>query len=242
MKKNNDVVKDWTSNLPKEFRKSRGVDPTLPTHLIKPTSMMLTVGPTGVGKTNSVIEFLSRKNSQFFEIIIFTGSSKDEPLYNFLASRIDGIKLIDDANELPKVEDYKDSEDKDLEKLIIFDDSVMEDKKTLKQIQKFFMCARKLGFTCIFLAQDYTSTPIFIRRNIHYIQIFKLTDMRDVKNILSKHAMDVDVNCLKNMLLSCTKNKGQFLTIAVNEPPNSKYRQNFIDILDPDDYKGSFDI
>jgi predicted ATPase len=194
-----DTVTNWFERMPKKYKAAKRADPTYPKHLIKPNSMMLVIGPTGIGKTNAVVEFLNRKNEQCFEIIIFTGSSSDEPLYQFLQGFIDGLKITDNIAELPKIDDYKDSDNKDLEKLIIFDDSCMMDVKILKEIQKWFMCARKLGFTCIFLSQDYTSTPIFIRRNVHYLLIFKLTDTLDVNRILSKHAMDTDVHTLKGM-------------------------------------------
>eukprot|EP01039_Chlorochromonas_danica_P011460 gene11460-12817_t len=198
--------------------------------------MIVCIGPTGCGKTNSVVEFLSRKNERFYEIIIYTGSSADEPFYQFLAGSIDGLKLIDNVGELPNIDNYKDSDDKDLEKLIVFDDSVMSDEKVLKQIAKWFMCARKVGFTCMFLAQDFVSTPKFIRRNAQYLQLFRLADMSDVRRILSKYAMDTDVSALTSMLTYCTREKGNFLTIAVNEPKESKYRRNFAEILDPDEF------
>jgi len=231
-----DTVTNWFEKMPKKYKAAKRADPTYPKHLIKPNSMMLVIGPTGCGKTNAVLEFLHRKNEQFFEIIIFTGSSSDEPLYQFLAGSIDGLKLIDNVGELPRIDEYKDSDTKDLEKLIIFDDSCMQDVKVLKEIQKWFMCARKLGFTCIFLSQDYTSTPIFIRRNAHYLLLFKLADMNDVNRILAKQAMDTDVHALKGMLSDCTRERGNFLTIAVNEPTENKYRHNFTEILDPTEY------
>ena len=109
-----DKVTDWYSQIPKEFKKQTKKDPTYKDHMIKPNSMIVTIAPTGGGKTNSVVEFLSRKNGRFYEIIIFTGSSKDEPLYNFLASRIDGLQLIDDIASLPQIENYKDDDKKDL--------------------------------------------------------------------------------------------------------------------------------
>lgn len=231
-----DKVRNWTEHIPKQFRKVKKADPTYPEHLIKPSSMIVTIGPTGCGKTNSVVEFLHRKDGRFFEIIIFTGSSADEELYQYLAGAIDGLQLIDNIGELPNVDNYKDSDSKDLEKLIIFDDSVMADEKSLKQIAKWFMCARKVGFTCMFLAQDFVSTPKFIRRNAHYLQLFNLADMTDVKRILSKYAKETDVRTLMNMLNQCTQEKGNFLTIAVNEPVESKFRQNFKGILDPDEF------
>jgi len=85
-----DKVTNWFDHIPKEFKRASKKDPTYKV-MIKPNSMIVTIAPTGGGKTNSVVEFLSRKNGRFYEIIIFTGSSKDEPLYNFLASRIDGL-------------------------------------------------------------------------------------------------------------------------------------------------------
>ena len=50
-------------------------------HLVKPCSMIGVIGATGSGKTTAVIEMLSRKPDSFYEIIIFSGSSTQEPLY-----------------------------------------------------------------------------------------------------------------------------------------------------------------
>eukprot|EP01039_Chlorochromonas_danica_P006568 gene6568-7252_t len=200
--------------------------------------MIVTIGPTGCGKTNSVVEFLHRKDGRFFEIIIYTGSSSDEPYYNYLAGAIDGLQLIDNVAELPNIDNYKTDESKDLEKLIVFDDSVKKygDEKVLKQIAKWFMCARKVGFTCMFLAQDYVSTPKFIRRQVAYLQLFKLTDQDDVGRILRKYASDTDVRTMRRMHNHCTQNNGEFLTIAVKDPVETKYRHNFIGMLDPDEF------
>ena len=231
-----DKVCNWMEKIPKQFKRTM-IDKTYPKHMIKPCSMIVSIGQTNSGKTNSVVDFLNRKNGQFYEIIIFTGSSSDEPLYNFLASHITGLQLIDNVAELPNIDDYKDEERKDLEKMVVFDDSIMSDKKVLNAIAKWFMCARKVGFTCIFLSQSYHSIPTFIRRNAHYLHLFKITDVADMKKILSKHCMDVDLNTLKNMLKFASEEKGQFLNIALNEPKNVRYRKNFIQILDPNEYK-----
>ena len=232
-----DTITNWYTKIPKSFQKS-DVDKTYQKHLIKNNSMILSVGATGVGKTNgSVIEFLHRTNGKWFEIIIFTGSNKKEPLYQYLQEQIHGIKLIDNPIELPKIEEFKESDLFDFPKLIVFDDSIYEDKKNLKHIEKWFMCARKANFTCIFLSQSYHATPIFIRRNAMYLQLFKVTDLRDMKTILSKYCMDIDLTTLKNMLNFCTKDKGNFMTIEINAPLESRYKKNFTQILDPKDYK-----
>ena len=46
-------------------------DKTFKNHLIEPNSMILCIGGTGSGKSNSLINFLKLKNEAFYEIIIF---------------------------------------------------------------------------------------------------------------------------------------------------------------------------
>lgn len=231
-----DKVTNWIEKIPKEFKSSIKKDATYRNHLIKQKSMILAVGQTGSGKTNMVVDLLNRSSGSFYEVIIFTGSNKDEPLYNFLASRIEGLKLIDKIEEMPKIEHYKEDDHKDLPKLIVFDDSVMLEKKLMKEIDKFYMMGRKLGFSCIFLSQDYHSVPQFIRRQLMYLILFKLNDLKDMKTILSKYCTDIDLDKLRNMLNYATESKGDFLTIAVNEPKDIRYRKNFVNILDPNKF------
>ena len=63
--------------------------------------MILCLGGTGSGKTNSLIDFISKKNEAFYKIIIFSGRATDEPLYNFLQEKIPEIEVYNDINELP---------------------------------------------------------------------------------------------------------------------------------------------
>lgn len=151
---------------------------------------------------------------------------------------MEGTQMIDDPSKLPMIEDYKDdTEYKKVPKCIIFDDCIMEDKRVLKVISKWYMCARKFGWTCFFLSQNYHSTPTFIRRNLMYLFLFKLSDMSDAKKILSKCCVDIDLDTLKNMLTYATSEPLNFLTIAINDPPNTRYRHNFDEILDPNQFK-----
>ena len=118
-----DKVTNWMEKLPKCFKKSH-IDKTYPKHLINNNAMILSVGSTGCGKTNSVVEYLSRTDGKYYEIIIYTGSNKREPLYEYLENSIQGLKLIDNPAELPKIEEFKESDLFDYPKLIIFDDSM----------------------------------------------------------------------------------------------------------------------
>jgi hypothetical protein len=53
----------------------------------------------------------------------------------------------------------KSYEDKDKEKLIIFDDFISLKSKDLVKIQEYLTAGRKFGFTVFLLAQNYVSVP-----------------------------------------------------------------------------------
>ena len=61
---------------------------------------------------------MSRKNNAFYRIILFSGSTVDEPLYRLLEKHIDGIEMIDDADQLPDLTEMN-GEEKKHEKLIV---------------------------------------------------------------------------------------------------------------------------
>ena len=49
-------------------------------HHIYHNSMILCIGGTGTGKTNSLIDYISRSSGEFYKIIICSFSTLDEPL------------------------------------------------------------------------------------------------------------------------------------------------------------------
>ena len=75
-------VKNWYEHIGTHNKKIK-LDKNYNKHHIQPNSMILCLGGTGSGKTNSLIDFISKKNEAFYKIIIFSGSSTDEPLYIF---------------------------------------------------------------------------------------------------------------------------------------------------------------
>ena len=63
-----DKVKNYYELLPSNLKKEKKVDKNFKKHYIKPCSMNCCFGGTGAGKTNSLIDFLTRKNEQYFII------------------------------------------------------------------------------------------------------------------------------------------------------------------------------
>ena len=227
-----DKINDWYEISNKGGHSEKlNVDKNYSRHFIKPCSMISIVGSTGSGKSTALLEFLNRKNNAFYEIILFTGSTTDEPLYNMLKSKIDGIQLIDNVDELPELTDFNDT-NKNQEKLAIFDDIINLPKKELVKIQKWFNSARKYGFTVICMVQNYFDEPIQMRRNTMYWLLFKLNDMSSISNILKKHNTNGDnIETVKKLYFEATREPKNFFMIDLTSNDKLRYRHNFIDFM-----------
>jgi hypothetical protein len=227
-----DEITDWYRVCAKEGTGvQRKVDKNFSKHFIKPCQMISIIGPTGAGKSKSIVELLSRKNDAFYKIILFSGSTVDEPLVNLLKKHIDGIELIDKAEELPELTDFNDEEKKH-EKLIIFDDIINLPKKELVKIQKWFNSSRKYGFCCIATAQNYTDLPIQIRRNTHIFILFRLNDMNTINTILKNHNNNGDDPALvKKAYFEATSKPGNFFLLDTTSDDEKRYRHNFTDFI-----------
>lgn len=231
-----DKIKDWYGKMPRNLSKKFDVDKNYNKHMIKPCMQMGIIGPSGSGKTTSLLEFISRKRD-WYDIIVFTGSTSDEPLYNFMKENIDGIQLIDNVDELPNLEDFNE-DDKSTEKLMVFDDINNLDKKKLKIIEKWFNSSRKYGFTTICIGQSYTGIPISIRRNIMVWFIFRLKDVNEINQILKNHnTNNIAKETIKNMYHYAVKDKGNFFKIDFTNDENKMFSRNFIDFLLPSKFK-----
>jgi len=225
-----DKIQNWYSKMGKELSRKIEPDKNYNKHMIKPCMQIGIIGPTGSGKTTSLLEFISRKK-MWYDIIIFTGSTADEPIYNYMKNNIDGLQLIDNVDELPNLEDFND-DDKSKEKLIVFDDINNLDKKSLKIIEKFFNSSRKYGFTTICIGQSYTNIPISIRRNIMIWFIFKLKDVNEISQILKNHNTEnISKEKIKQMYITATNIKGNFFKIDFTNDINKMFSRNFIDFF-----------
>ena len=81
--------------------------------------MILCLAGTGAGKTNSLLNYINKSSGEFVDIIVFSGSTTEEPLYDLLEEN--GVTLYNDIEELPDLSEFED--DKEQKKLIIFDDN-----------------------------------------------------------------------------------------------------------------------
>jgi len=116
------------------------------------------------------------------------------------------------------------------QQLLIFDDMVAE--KNQKKIEEYLLRGRKIGrgITIIYISQKYHKTPIFIRANINYLILLKISGQNDLSRILSDYTLAVDLKDFKAIYKDATKSKLDFMKIDIDEgDPNKKISKNWID-------------
>ena len=220
-----DKVKNWTADIKEAKVKP---DKTYKNHMIKPKSMIMAIGATGSGKTNSLLDFIARRDESFYEIIIFTGANVDEPLFAELKRKMPDVKIIDTVADIPDLKSFDD--DKEHEKLIVFDNWITLKPKEMIKINEYLTAGRHNGFTCFLMSQNYTNIPKIIMRNIHYIILFKLSDNASINNIIRNHNVNgIDKETFKNIYLDAVKEPFDFFMIDMRSR-ESHLRHNFLDV------------
>ena len=102
-----DKIKNYYSKLSDKETNKPKLDKNYKQHYIMPCSMILALGGTGSGKTNALISFLERKAAAFYKIIIYSGSTTDEPLYEMLKKQGgESVELYTDIKDLPELSSY----------------------------------------------------------------------------------------------------------------------------------------
>ena len=214
-----DNITNWYSKV-KNTGFKKGAD--FKNHEIEPCSMIGLIGQSGAGKSTALIEFISRA-PKFTEIHLFSGSGSatSEPLYVMLKEKIPELMTYDNVEDIPALETFE----KETEKLIIFDDWLQVNKKGLDKLAKFATCARKSGFSCFFLSQNYTSIPKVISRNFHYIFLFKVPDARSIETIHRNHVSGITKDQFKGLHQVITSEPRNFLLIDMKK---NELRKNFL--------------
>jgi DNA polymerase III delta prime subunit len=222
-----------------------GKDKKLPknwtSHYILHTSHILLIGRTGTGKTNAVLNYLKRSSGEFYKILIFTGSTTEEPLYKKL-QEFNEVEFFTDIDDLPDLDEFED--DLNAPKLIIFDDFILLNPKEMKKIHKYLISSRKYGFSCLLMSQDYKSVNKLILRNVNYIILFKINDAISINNIIKNHNLtDIDKGLFKKIYTLSTEKPLDFLLLDFRtNDPNMRIRRNFTDFVKVDEIKKINDI
>ncbi|DBA02149.1 TPA: hypothetical protein N0F65_004784 [Lagenidium giganteum] len=176
---------------------------------------MVIASPSGSGKSNTMLYIISLLSKCFTKIVICTKSN--ETLYDHLKDTINGVDIFE-SGTVPSMNDY----DSETSKLIIFDDLVLEQKKTQAEIAQYFIRGRKLGWSMVYISQSYFGVPKTIRINSQYVVLGRNLTERDLKIICADFPSDRPIK--------------EFITIYKRET-SEKMSTLMIDIIERQIYR-----
>lgn len=202
------------------------------TQLNKATNMTIPwrgviVGSSGSGKTVLVLNLI-KLHAKVYDLIVLVVKNSDEPLYNYLKTKIppDNLIVIEDIANLGKPEEYK----SESQTLVIIDDMCLE--KDQSKFTEFFIRGRKLNISTVYLTQSYVKCDITIRRNAGYIFLKKIPNNRDITTILNDFSINVDKNKMLKAYKQCTEDHVLgFMMIDINAPDAERFRCGFKKII-----------
>ena len=130
---------DFYKSMPKKYL-LKTHNPNFKDHKLNLPFRMLIIGGSGAGKTQTLMNLIRVMNGTFNNIHIIT-KNKEEPLYEYLESKVDhGLTITEGIDSAPNLDDFYRTE----QSLIVMDDLVLE--KNQKQLEQYFIRARKLNY------------------------------------------------------------------------------------------------
>jgi len=218
---------NWYNTMPRSMI-PRVDNPAYDSHLVELPARILIVGASGSGKSQAILSTIHKMPDTFHKIILVTQNS-NEPLYQYLKSRLkpDELTICEGMKDMPCLNDLDHNYPNHT--LVICDDMVLEKKQD--KFEELFLRGRKVPATVIYATQSYFDTPKFIRKNLTHCWLKKLATIRDLKMVLRDYNFDADQDEMMEMYDYCTKDGG-FLNLAVVDKDHNKwYRKNYTEFL-----------
>ena len=224
---NSGKIVNFYEHMPKEFLDTAD-NPNFDQHKLKLPFRMCVVAPSGSGKTNFLCNlihlFSCGQKGTFADITIIT-RNKDEPLYRWITTKCDQIQVKEGLSNTPQL----DKMDKDLNHLVCYDDIVLQKDQSI--IENYYIRARKLNCSVIYLSQSFFRIPKIIRNNCSYMVILKLSGNREVNMILSEFGLGVSKEELLEIYDYATNEKFSPLVIDMEESPDKRFRKGLLEII-----------
>jgi hypothetical protein len=111
----------------------------------------------------------------------------------------------------------------------VWDDLVLS--KDLSMVEQYYIRARKLNVSVIFISQSYFKIPKVIRNNCSYMVLLKLSGQREVNIILSEFGLGITKEELVSIYEYATQQKLSPLLIDMEADPNERFRKGLIEII-----------
>jgi hypothetical protein len=213
--------------IPKEFL-DKVDNPNFHLHNLKIPFRMCVVAPSGSGKTNylvNLIRIFSSGDKGTFQTITIITKNKDEPLYKWITSKCDQIVIKEGLSNTPPLDKF----DKDVNHLVVWDDLVLS--KDLTMVENYYIRARKLNVSVVFISQSYFKIPKIIRNNCSYMVLLKLSGNREVNVILSEFGLGITKDELLAVYKYATTEKMSPLIIDMEADPTNRFRKGFTEVI-----------
>jgi len=228
VKKDSNKIINMYEHIPKHLL-NKPNNPNYNLHLLKLPFRMCIVAPSGSGKTNflvNLIRLFSSGNEGTFSTIHIITRNADEPLYKWIMGKSDRIIIKEGLQNTPKLDDF----DKDENHLVVWDDLVLS--KDLSSVENYYIRARKLNVSVIFISQSYYKIPKIIRSNCSYMVLLKLSGQREVNMILSEFGLGISKDQLLDLYKYATSEKFSPLIIDFEEDIDKRFRKGLTEIID----------
>jgi len=207
--------------------------------LMKYFTNTLFIAPTGVGKTNLIINLLDRPKfykNKFDKVVLFSNTYYSDNIWKSCKSIDEENVHIDYSDDILEqiIEEQISSKDDDepLNTLIIFDDIIQQISKTKSLINKLIMRNRHYYLTIWITTQKYSLVSPTIRNNTSYFILFGIKNKKEkefITNELSDNVDEEDFTKIWNYALD-GKNYN-FLVISVKDKPDKMYRKQFTSFI-----------
>ena len=217
-------------------------NPNWPQILDHPYRILIT-GDSGSGKVNSLFNIINQQPD--IDKIYLHAKDPYEAKDQFLINKQEStclkhfndskafIEYLNDMDDIyENIEKYNPNKKRKI--LIVFDDMIadMLSNKKPKPIEtELFIRGRKLHISLVFITQSYFAMPKNIRLNSTHHFIMKVTNKRELQQIVFSHSSDIDFRQFMNLYKKYTVKSYSFLvidaTLASDNP--SCFRKNLLE-------------
>jgi hypothetical protein len=205
--------------------------------LMKYFTATLFVAPTGVGKTNLIINLLDRPRfykGKFDKVVLFSNTYYTDNIWRSCKTINEAdVHLNYNDSELQKYVDEQDElkqRGEPQNMLIIFDDIIQQINKDTSLVNSLIMRSRHYYITIWITTQKFSRVSTTIRNNCSYYIIFRITNKKEHKFIVDEIAGDeIEFERMWNYAIG-DKNYN-FLVVSVKDKPSRMYRRQFLSYI-----------
>jgi hypothetical protein len=213
--------------------------------LMKYFTNTLFIAPTGVGKTNLIINLLDRPRfykNKFDKVILFSNTYHNDKIWKACKTIDEENVHIDYSDETLQeiIDEQRQSieDENPINTLIIFDDIIQQINKHSSLINKLVMRNRHYYLTIWITTQKYSLVSPTIRNNTSYYVLFGIKNRKEkdfIINELSDNISEEDFTKIWDYALD-GKNYN-FMVISVKDSPGKMYRKQFKSFMMVQDMK-----